>query len=78
MDTTPWGGNHAYVTEFRNKMTHRNAPSISAINQYAQEMRPPTMYVLIRVIEDYVQVSRYIEELLSQIDFEKLLSEIVH
>lgn len=77
MDTTPWGGNHAYVTELRNKMTHRNAPSISAINQYATELRPPAMYVLIRVIEDYAQVSHYINELLSQIDFEKLLSEIM-
>lgn len=77
MDTTPWGGNHAYVTEFRNKMTHRNAPSISAVNQYAIELRPPAMYVLIRVIEDYAQVSHYIKELLSQIDFEKLLSDIM-
>lgn len=77
MDTTPCGGNHAYVTEFRNKMTHRNAPSISAINQYAIELRPPAMYVLIRVIEDYAQVSHYINEFLSQIDFEKLLSEIM-
>lgn len=77
MDTIPWAGNHAYVTEFRNKMTHRNTPSISAINQYAQELRPPAMYVLIRVIEDYVQVSQYIKELLNQMNFEKLLSEIM-
>ncbi len=59
-----WKGNHKYVTNYRNKMTHRNSPNISTISNYDIELRMPMRYVLKRCIEDYVQVSKFIKQLI--------------
>ncbi len=73
-DVEPWEGNYAYVKDFRDKMTHRVSPNISSFSDYALELRMPMIYVLKRVIEDYKQVSEFIQELVSDIlkDYEKL------
>lgn len=60
-----WKGNHEYVRNYRNKMTHRNSPNVATISNYAFEMRMPMRYVLKRVIEDYVRVSEFISEMLN-------------
>ena len=62
-----WLGNHGYVTEYRNKMTHRNSPNVPTISNYAFELRMPMRYVLKRVIEDYTKVSEFIKLLLDEI-----------
>ncbi len=76
MDDEPWKGNYTFVREFRDKMTHRNSPNISAISDFAVELRMPMILVLKRVTEDYSQVSVFIRELISEIleDY-KLLNE---
>lgn len=66
-DIEPWGGNYNYVKDFRDKMTHRNSPSISTMSDLAVELRMPMLYVLKRVVEDYSQVSAFIGELISEI-----------
>lgn len=62
-----WKGNYAYLKEYRDKMTHRYAPSISTISDYAIDLRLPAIYSLYRAAEDYQQVSVFIKELLNEI-----------
>ena len=73
-DVEPWEGNYEYVKDFRNKMTHRASPNISSLSEFAMELRMPAIYILKRVIEDYKQVSEFIQELIVDIlkDYEKL------
>ena len=62
-----WKGNHEYVSEYRNKMTHRNSPNVPTMSNYAFELRMPMRYVLKRVIEDYVKASEFIKQILDEI-----------
>ena len=62
-----WVGNHAYINEYRNKMTHRNSPNVVTMSNYAFELRMPMRYVLKRAIEDYVRASEFIATLLDLI-----------
>ena len=64
-------GNHKYVEDFRNKMTHRNSPNIATFSNYDFELRMPMRYVLKRVIEDYIKASEFINAML-----EKILADI--
>lgn len=68
-----WAGNHKYVSDYRNKMTHRNSPNITTMSNYDIELRMPMRYVLKRVIEDYVRASEFIKLMLIEIlsDFNK-------
>lgn len=74
LDVEPWEGNHKYVKDFRDKMTHRASPNVSSISNFAMELRIPSTFVLKRVIEDYKQVSEFIQELIFDIlkDYEML------
>lgn len=62
-----WKGNHEYVSEYRNKMTHRNSPNVTTMSNYDFELRMPMRYVLKRVIEDYVKASEFIKQMLNEI-----------
>jgi len=73
-DVEHWQGNHAYINEFRNQMTHRNSPNVSTMSNFAFEMRRPMRYVLKRAIEDYSTVSNFIIDFLKNIDIENPLS----
>ncbi|MEA4832075.1 MAG: Cthe_2314 family HEPN domain-containing protein [Oscillospiraceae bacterium] len=59
-DKNPWLGNHAFLNEYRNQMTHRISPSITTISTFGSILRPPAMYILHRSIEDYYVVSSYL------------------
>jgi hypothetical protein len=78
-DTEGWNGNHVYVKEYRDQMTHRNSPNISTMSSYAMELRPPAIYVLKRVTEDYLKASELIKvvitEILSSISNNKLFKQ---
>ncbi len=65
-DANPWPGNHAYLNEFRNQMTHRVSPNISSISVLGTTLRPPVMYVLHRATEDYYAVSSYLCRLINE------------
>jgi len=62
IDVEPWEGNHRYVNEYRNQMTHRNSPNVTTISDYDFQMRMPIKYVLKRVVEDYAKVSCYVHD----------------
>lgn len=61
-----WQGNHRYVKNLRNKMTHRNSPNITTINNSDIEFKLPPIYLLKRITEDYATASKYIDELLNK------------
>lgn len=65
-DVNPWPGNHAFLNDFRNQMTHRISPNISSISSFGETLRPPTLYVLQRAIEDYYKVSSFLCRLINQ------------
>ncbi len=64
-DVNPWPGNHAYLNDFRNQMTHRVSPNISSISALGTTLRPPVMYVLHRATEDYYKVSSFLCRLIN-------------
>lgn len=66
-DVEPWEGNYEYVKNYRDKMSHRNSPSLTSFSKYDTAIREPTLYVLKRVVEDYLFVSTYIQELVNEI-----------
>lgn len=65
-DVNPWPGNHVFLNDFRNQMTHRVSPNISSISSLGETLRPPTLYVLQRAIEDYYKVSSFLCRLINQ------------
>ena len=65
-DINPWPGNHKYLNDYRNQMTHRVSPNISSISTFGATLRPPVMYVLHRTVEDYYKVSSFLCKLINQ------------
>lgn len=63
-----WEGNHAFVNEFRNKMTHRNSPNVTTISNYDLNFKSHPVFILKRVVEDYFTVSNYIDDILNDIE----------
>lgn len=63
----PWEGNHAYIKELRDKLTHRNSPSVSTMSNFDMNFRMPAVYILKRVAEEYQQASVFIAAYLQQI-----------
>lgn len=55
-----WKGNHKFINNHRNKMTHRNSPSITSMSDVDFNFENPTNYILKRLIEDYTVVSEFI------------------
>ncbi len=63
-----WTGNHAFLKDFRNKLTHRCSPNVTSINNFALELRLPAALVLDRLVLDYRQAAMYINELINDIE----------
>lgn len=59
-DANPWRGNHTYLNDYRNQMTHRVSPNVTSISTLGITLRLPVMYVLHRAIEDYYKVSSFL------------------
>jgi Cthe_2314-like HEPN len=65
-----WKGNHKFVNDCRNKMTHRNSPNIAVMSDYDINFKNHPSFLLKRIVEDYNVVSKYISEILDEIDKE--------
>lgn len=65
-----WEGNHKHVNEYRSKMTHRNAPSISIISSYDINLKSHPHFELKRTVEDYYIVSKFILEFINNLEME--------
>lgn len=69
-----WKGNHLYSNNLRNKMTHRNSPNVAVISDYDINLKHHPAFQIKRIIEDYVVVSQYINEVLNEIENEIMAS----
>lgn len=65
-----WKGNHSFSHNLRNKMTHRNSPNVAVISDYDMNLKRHPAFQIKRIIEDYVVVSKYINEILNEIENE--------
>lgn len=63
-----WKGNHEYLKEMRNAMTHRSSQNISSLTNFSQNIRLPFIYTLKRLIEDYYQVHIFLNEIFEEIE----------
>ena len=63
-----WSGNHKYCNNCRNKMIHRNSPNISVVSDYDMNFKNHPSFMLKRIIEDYITVSKYLGEILYEIE----------
>lgn len=69
-----WKGNHTFSNDLRNKMTHRNSPNVTVMSDYDMNMKDHPAFQLKRLIEDYLVVSKYIKEILDDIENEVMAS----
>ena len=60
-------GNHKFLSDFRNQMIHRNAPSISTISNFDFNIKSHPVYILKRAIEDYVVAHKYVVEIIDEV-----------
>ena len=65
-DINHWPGNHAFLNEYRNQIAHRASPNITSVSTFGAIVRPPSMYVLHRAIEDYYMVSSFLYETINK------------
>lgn len=63
-----WKGNHKFVNKCRNKMTHRNSPNITVLSDFDVNFKQHPTYLLKRIIEDYNVVSKFISDILNDIE----------
>lgn len=68
VDNAKWKGNHLYLKEMRNAMTHRSSQNINSFTNFAQNIRLLFTYPLKRVIEDYHQVHLFLNEIFVEIE----------
>lgn len=69
-DLERWLGNFRYTKEYRDKMTHRNSPNVSTLSNFDIQLRPPAIFVLKRVTEDYLKATEFIQTILGEIFIE--------
>lgn len=65
-----WKGNQTFSNDLRNKMTHRNSPNVAVMSDYDMNLKKHPAFQLKRIIEDYVVASKYIKEILNDIENE--------
>lgn len=65
-----WKGNHKFVNACRNKMTHRNSPNITVLSDFDVNFKHHPTYLLKRIIEDYNVVSKFISDIVDDIEKE--------
>lgn len=69
-----WKGNHSFVNGIRNKMTHRNSPNVAVMSDYDTNLKQHPVFLIKRIIEDYVMAAKYINEILDEIEKEVMAS----
>lgn len=62
-----WKGNHQYIKEYRNQMIHRNVPDEHSFSNLGMNFKTHPTFLLKRLIEDYHEAMRFINEILELI-----------
>lgn len=57
-----------------NKMTHRNYPNIAVMSDYDMNFKQHPTFIIKRILEDYVTASKYMKEILDEIEKEVMES----
>lgn len=65
-----WKGNHTFVNSIRNKMTHRNSPNVAVMSDYDTNLKQHPVFLIKRILEDYATATKYIKEILDEIEKE--------
>ena len=55
-------------------MTHRNSPNIAVMSDYDMNFKHHPVFIIKRILEDYVTESKYIGEILDEIEKEVMES----
>lgn len=63
-----WKGNHQYTNDYRNKMIHRNSPNVTVMSDYDFNFKSHPSFLIKRIIEDYGVASKYVREVLDEIE----------
>jgi hypothetical protein len=69
-DEGEWRGNHDFAKALRNKMTHRNSPSLSVMSDFDINIKNHPIVLNYRLIEDYKFVSKELREILDIVDID--------
>ena len=62
-----WKGNHQFIKDYRNQMTHRNSPDEHSLSDVGISLKTHPTFLLKRVIEDYYVTINFIDEILELI-----------
>jgi len=62
-----WKGNHQFIKDYRNQMTHRNSPDEHSLSDIGINLKTHPTFLLKRVIEDYYTTINFIDEILELI-----------
>ncbi len=76
-----WKGNHKYMVDYRNKMTHRNSPNIPSWSNYDFSFKDHPAYIIKRLEEDYSMAYKHTIEFLCNyigtVDEGKILDDLI-
>ena len=65
-----WKGNHRYLSDYRNQMTHRNSPNVTEVLGQEFNMKTPPIYLIKRTSEDYSYIINKLASLTEKIESE--------
>ena len=65
-----WKGNHRYLSDYRNQMTHRNSPNVTGVLGQEFYMKTPPIYLIKRTSEDYSYIINKLASLTEKIESE--------
>jgi len=71
-------GNHKFLKDYRNKLTHRCSPNVTSLNNFATELRMPPSYIIGRLLFDYQKVYDFLLEQIDKIvvDYSEILDTV--
>lgn|SRR5574344_2020748 len=72
-----WKGNHRYLSDYRNQMTHRNSPNVTGVLGQEFNMKTPPIYLIKRTSEDYSYIINKLASLTEKIESELVKSKIL-
>lgn len=55
-------------------MTHRNSPNVAVMSNYNTNLKHHPVFLVKRILEDYVMAAKYINEILDKIEKEVMES----
>lgn len=70
VDDETWKGNHRYLSDYRNQMTHRNSPNVTGVLGQEFNMKTPPIYLIKRTSEDYSYIINKLASLTEKIESE--------